>query len=63
MDPMVSITISPIALLPMCWCKVDVLSNSVFPPREALAVLRAFSLISSSAMSTEKRREKANEKG
>lgn len=56
MDAMVSMTISPIALLPMCWCSIADLSKSVLPLSEVLAVPRALSLASSSAMSTTKRK-------
>lgn len=48
----VSITMSPMALLPMCWCRTVALSRSVFPLRVCLATPRAFSCSSSSDMSS-----------
>lgn len=46
----VSMTMSPMALLPMCWCNTAALSRSVFPLRVCLAAPRAFSCSSSSDM-------------
>lgn len=46
----VSITMSPMALLPMCWFSTAALSRSVFPLRVCLATRRAFSCTSSSDM-------------
>ena len=46
----VSITMSPMALLPMCWCSTAALSRSLLPLKVCLATPRAFSCSSSSDM-------------
>lgn len=59
----VSITMSPMVLLPMWWCSTAALSRSVFPFRVCLATPRAFSCNSSSDMAATEDRDTESDYG